>query len=179
MPTELKGWRFPDTVEPKEEWFFRMKFSGRGEVYDLDVDGCVDLVHMADVNFDGLDVEIVDSGVDDDGIRYAAAKATVTIDGKAYSWIGSADATSQQVKNPEFLWSVATSRAFKRAVKMAFGLVKSSGEMPDADQTGDIEIDEDHPRRSDAMTKPVEPEQPPEPKERTKKAIETDEDLSW
>jgi hypothetical protein len=120
------GWSFPADLEtpPPEQWF-EIDFGGGPSVNDMTRDGHLQLLRQRDL--DSMETDIVATGEDSDGVLWAAAKATVVVDGETWSAIGSADVTSNQVRDPEYLWSVAASRAIKRAAKHSLG-IWSAGE---------------------------------------------------
>jgi len=116
---EINGWLYPDDVDVPTQSFYRMEFGGR-TVWDLDKYGHIYLARQ--VGLEAVETELVDSGLDSDGIRYAAAKTAVTVNGGLYSAIGGADETSQQVRDPEHTHSVAATRSLKNAIKLALGI---------------------------------------------------------
>lgn len=144
MAQEINGWLFPDDLDVDESDFYRMKF-GDTERYDLDWNSHVDLAHQR--GLEQVDARIHDSGVDGDGVRYAAVRAEVVVEGEAFAALGGADETSQQVRDPEHVWSVAESRALKRAVKKALNIRPAPGKgSPDERPTTDVSRDSDRSR---------------------------------
>lgn len=121
-PVETRGWRFPADLEvPGDDQWYRIKF-GDNVVKGFSWPAHVDLLHQRDVR--SIETEVVDSGFSPDGIQYAAVKATVVMDdGHSFSSLQAADETTNQVRDPEYVWSVAESRALKRAVKKALNIV--------------------------------------------------------
>jgi hypothetical protein len=127
----VKGWYYPDEVEIPEESWYRMDFGGR-VVHDLDKEG-----HLYVARQRGLQTvktDIVSSG-ESEGILYAAARAVVVLDGETYTGIGGADETSDQVRDPEHVFSVAETRAIKRAVKHGVGIRSADGPSPSDQET--------------------------------------------
>lgn len=118
--TAFKGREYPDDVEPLEGHTYRYDIGGN-TVEDLGWQGHMKIAHEAGMT--SRHIEVLDSGTDDDGILYAVVKATVVIDGdQRFEAIQAADETTNQVRDPEYVWAVASSRAFKRAVKMALNV---------------------------------------------------------
>lgn len=116
------GWLFPEGVPlPEDEAWFRMKF-GETTIHGWSWRGHVHQLHAADVDFESIRTHIVDSGQTEGGILYAAAKTTIALDGTVFSAVSGADETSQQVNDPEHVWSVAESRSVKRAVQKALDI---------------------------------------------------------
>lgn len=153
MGSEKNGWYYPDGLDPKDHLYYTIPY-GDSEVTDLGWHGHVDLLRQR--GFGGIDTEVVDSGTDDQGILYAVVKVTVTVDGGQYSSLAGADETSNQVRDPEHVWSVAESRAIKRATKKALGIHPADGgtaEYDEPEQTNvsrepdvpdGVEFDADH-----------------------------------
>lgn len=137
MTDEVNGWLFPDDVEVPSEPWFRIPFGDDDEVRDMSWHGHVDVAHQQGI--DQLQTEVADSGIDDDGIRYAAVKASVVIDGTRYESLAGADEASRQVRDPEHVWSVAESRAVKRAVKKALNIRPASDSAAKADDETYVE----------------------------------------
>lgn len=145
--TVVGDYSFPSAVEPKDELVYKIPF-GSDEVEDLKWEGYVDVAHQLGAR--EIRSNLVDSGVND-GIQYAVVKTTVvTEDGNEFSKFGSADETTNQVRDPEFVWVVAESRSVKRAVKTAYNIYptdKSASDEPGFDETGppdDVEFDDGH-----------------------------------
>lgn len=116
----FKGREYPEGVEPLEAHTYRYDIGGN-TVEDLGWQGHMKIAHEHGMTSRHIDV--LDSGTDDDGILYAVVKATVVIDGdQQFEAIQAADETTNQVRDPEYVWAVASSRAFKRAVKMALNV---------------------------------------------------------
>jgi hypothetical protein len=119
MPA-FKGREYPEDTDPLEAHTYRYQIGGN-TVEDLGWQGHMKIAHEAGMT--SREIEVLDSGTDDNGILYAVVKATVVIDGeKRFDAIQAADETTNQVRDPEYVWAVASSRAFKRAVKMALNI---------------------------------------------------------
>lgn len=127
---ENRGLRFPAHLDVPDQAWYQIDFGGTSE-WDLTGDGYQHLAHQAGI--DGIETTIVDSGHDDDGIRYAAARAVVIIEPEAddspgedspqrFTAVAGADEASNQVREPDYVWSVAETRALKRAVKRALNI---------------------------------------------------------
>lgn len=166
MSQEIHGWLFPDDVDVPEQSWYRMDFSGR-EVWDMDKHGHIEVARQ--VGLDSIQTKVTSSGTDDEGVRYAAVEATVGIDGEPYEAVGGADSTSQQVRNPEHVWSVAETRALKRAIKRAVG-IREAGDGPDADEGAGQPQEDPKPSRGAPQTG-----DPPEPTE----SAGVDDDVDW
>lgn len=155
--TSFKGREYPDDVEPVEAHTYRYKIGGN-TVEDLGWQGHMKIAHEAGMT--SRQIDVLDSGTDADGIRYAVVKATVVLNGdERFEAIQAADETTNQVRDPEYVWAVASSRAFKRAVKMALnvypvdesvdqerhraesGPAGRSGGNTSVDEDGNVEID--------------------------------------
>lgn len=150
MPT-FKGRQYPEGVEPLEAHTYRYQIGGN-TVEDLGWQGHMKIAHEHGMT--SREIDVLDSGVDADGIRYAVVKATVVIDGdKRFDAIQAADETTNQVRDPEYVWAVASSRAFKRAVKMALNVYPEDESVdqerhraeagPSPDSGGTVTTDED------------------------------------
>jgi hypothetical protein len=117
-----KGWIFPAGLEIPEQHWYRIDFGG-DVMHDLNREGHVYLARQHGMI--GLNSEVAASGTMD-GIHHAAVEATLEVvrdgDVETYTAIGGADTASQQVRDPEHVFSVAESRAVKRAVKRALGI---------------------------------------------------------
>ena len=124
-----KGWIFPGDVEVPEQHWYRIDFGG-DVMHDLDREGHVYLARQRGMI--GLNSEVAASGTND-GIHHAAIESTLEIveggDVETYTAIGGADTASQQVRDPEHVFSVAESRAIKRAVKRALGIRSAQSEV--------------------------------------------------
>jgi len=135
MPEE-KGMWFPEGLDIPEDNWYRIEFGGN-VVWDLDREGHVYLARQ--YGMVSLKSEITSTGTSE-GILYAAVEAELEVnpdqtetalsgqsggDGpstETYRAVSGADETSQQVRDPEHVWSVAESRAIKRVVKRALGI---------------------------------------------------------
>lgn len=133
---EEKGLWFPDGLEIPEDNWYRIEFGGN-VVWDLDREGHVYLARQ--YGMVSLKSEITSTGTSE-GILYAAVEAELEVDPdqtesdlsgpmggssptrETYRAVSGADETSQQVRDPEHVWSVAESRAIKRVVKRALGI---------------------------------------------------------
>jgi len=124
-----KGWLFPSGLDIPEQHWYRIDFGG-DVMHDLDREGHVYLARQ--YGMVALNSEVTASGTND-GIHHAAVEATLEVsrDGgvEAYTAIGGADTASQQVRDPEHVFSVAESRAVKRAVKRALGIRSAKSEV--------------------------------------------------
>lgn len=126
---ERKGILFPEELDIPDQHWYRIDF-GSDTMWDLDGDGYRHLAHQ--VGVDSIETEIEYTGSTDDGIIYAAAECRVKLSGGGvFRAVAGADETSQQVRDPEFVWAVAGTRALKRAVKMALDI--RDAESPDID----------------------------------------------
>jgi len=128
---ELHGMLFPDDVEVPEQHFYRIDF-GSDMMWDLNGDGYVDLAHQRDV--ESLETEVIDTGTDSDGIQYAVCQTRAVFPDGTFMAVSGADETSQQVRRPEFVWSVAGTRSLKRAIGRALNIqdAESPDEAPDS-----------------------------------------------
>lgn len=115
----FKGRRYPADVEPLQQHTYRYKI-GDNQVEDLGWQGHMKVAH--DAGMTSREIDVIDSGLDDAGLRYAVVKATVVIGDDRFEAIQAADEATNQVRDPEYVWAVASSRAFKRAVKMALNV---------------------------------------------------------
>jgi len=122
----VRGWVVPEGVDIPDQHWYKIDFGGNVQ-HDLDREGHLHLARQC-----GLidsDTRITDTG-SDDGVMYAVAQTTLAFaDGTEWSAVGGADAASNQVREPEHVWSVAGTRSVKRAVKRALG-IRSAGEGP-------------------------------------------------
>jgi len=121
---EVRGWRFPADVDVPEDTWSRGKAGGE-TFHVFHWAGYVDVAHQCGLEF--VETDIVATGEDDAGIPYAAARASVVIDGETYQAIGSTDAPANSLED---MCSTAQSRALKRAVRVALG-IRRIGEAPD------------------------------------------------
>lgn len=167
----VEGWELPAGIDVPTHRFYEI---GSWETKVLDWYGHVEMLHQLDL--ESIDVDLVDSGFDDSGVQYAAAKATIVVGGNRFSAMGGADTASQQVRDPEHVFSVAETRALKRAIKKALPMrpVKGEPSTPEHRQSGDIPDPELDP---DRVVNRDEPETSEPPRE--KPTAETDEDLDW
>jgi hypothetical protein len=103
-----------DLLNIEAEWMVDT-FQSRGDTYeDLSKDGCQVLATLLGQY---PDAEIVEFGTDDDGTRYAVARATISDpNGDEYSAHGEAWADESNVGRHEVIRQAET-RAKKRAVK--------------------------------------------------------------
>lgn len=122
---ELKGLLFPENVDVPEQSWYRIDF-GDNVVWDLDREGHEHLARQR--GMERLESEVVATGTYE-GVLYASVRAELEIKEpqhknktKTYAAVSGADETSQQVRDPEHVWSVAESRAIKRVVKRALGI---------------------------------------------------------
>jgi len=132
---EKKGLLFPENVDIPEQSWYRIDF-GDSVVWDLDREGYEYLAEQRGMT--RLESEVVATGTYE-GVLYASVRAELEIprpnhksETRAFAAVSGADETSQQVRDPEHVWSVAESRAIKRVVKRALGI-------RDAEQTRDPE----------------------------------------
>lgn len=171
----VKGWLFPEGIDVPEEPWYRFTL-GDTTVEDMNWSGHIDVAHQ--VGLDQLDTEVVASGVVD-GLLYAAVKVTAVIDGQRFSSIGGADVASNQVKDPEHVFSVAESRAIKRAVKRALN-IRAADEVTAraADEEGGSSGYDQYGHPKDDPASDVETEPTPEPPEPPSADADGD-DLDW
>jgi hypothetical protein len=115
--TTKRGLVFPSEDHiPEEHYWYRMDF-GDDTQWDLTSEGCLQAAREAGLV--SVQSRVEDSGTSD-GLLYATASATLKFDdGAEWTAVSGADETSQQVRDPEHVWSVAETRAIKRAVKRA------------------------------------------------------------
>lgn len=153
--TFKRGWLFPEGVPAPDDGaaWYRMSF-GDTEKWDLNWNAHVHLAH--ECGLDSIKTEVADSGVDAEGIRYAAVKTTLVVDGRVFESMAGADETSQQVRDPEHVWSVAESRSVKRCVKKALDIrphdeVTAESEDPDARGTPESAVPDSAPNDIDSM----------------------------
>jgi hypothetical protein len=132
---EEKGLLFPENVDIPEQSWYRIDF-GDNVVWDLDREGHEYLAEQRGMI--RLESEVVATGTYE-GVLYASVRAELEIprpnhknETRTFAAVSGADETSQQVRDPEHVWSVAESRAIKRVVKRALGI-------RDAEQTRDPE----------------------------------------
>lgn len=132
---ELKGLLFPENVDVPEQSWYRIDF-GDTVVWDLDREGHEHLARQRGMM--RLESEVVATGTYE-GVLYASVRAELEMPKEGhknttetYAAVSGADETSQQVRDPEHVWSVAESRAIKRVVKRALGI-------RDAEQSRDPE----------------------------------------
>ncbi len=176
MPEQKqKGWLFPPELDIPEQHWYRIDFGG-DVMHDLDREGHVYLARQ--YGMIGLNSEVAASGTND-GIHHAAAEATLEVvrdgDVETYTAIGGADTASQQVRDPEHVFSVAESRAVKRAVKRALGI-----------RSAESEVSSDHsttsaPDGMDADTPASEQfdDVGPEPSKTTDKTNDDSDSIQW
>lgn len=130
---------FPEEADPNEDLLYSYEI-GSNEVHDLGWEGYVDVAHQLGV--ESIRTEEVASGVHD-GLLYAVMKATVVKGGgNVFESVQAADAATNQVKEPTFVWAVAESRALKRAVKKAYNIYpddSDSSDIPAPDDAGGAE----------------------------------------
>jgi len=122
---EKKGLLFPENVDIPEQSWYRIDF-GDSVVWDLDREGYEYLAEQRGMT--RLESEVVATGTYE-GVLYASVRAELEIprpnhksETRAFAAVSGADETSQQVRDPEHVWSVAESRAIKRVVKRALGI---------------------------------------------------------
>lgn len=168
MSQEINGWLFPDDVEPPDQSWYRMSFGDR-EVWDMDKHGHVEVARQ--VGLDSIETNIADSDTDSDGVRYAAVEATVSLNGETFAAVGGADSTSQQVRDPEHVWSVAETRALKRAIKRAVGI--RPADTTETDEFGH-KTEDPQPAAGDDKPEIPEPAAPP-----SDEATAIDDDAEW
>lgn len=135
---EQKGLLFPENVDIPEQSWYRIDFGGN-TVWDLDREGYEYLARQR--GMDRLESEVVATGARE-GVLYASVRAELELpkpqhknETETYAAVSGADETSQQVRDPEHVWSVAESRAIKRVVKRALGV-------RDAEQTREPDTSE-------------------------------------
>lgn len=117
---EYRGFAFPAAeVVPPDHLWYQMDFGGES-TWDLRREGM--LYAARAVGLGSVKSSVTHSG-SVDGILYASAEATVEVDGDEYRAVGGADETSQQVRDPEHTFTVAETRAIKRAIRMAVPVV--------------------------------------------------------
>lgn len=137
---------FPKEANVNDDLLYTIPF-GSSEVEDLKWEGYVDVAHQMGV--EEIDTEVVSDGYNsENGVDYAAVRVTVVReDGRAFSSLQAADTTTNQVRDPEFVWAVAESRALKRAVKKAYNIIpvtKAASDEPDIDAPDDVDFDDGH-----------------------------------
>jgi hypothetical protein len=136
--TEYKGWLFPAGIEPPpDEMWYTMEFRGGQRVHDITKDGALYCLRSAGLL--SLETDIRHTGQDPHGEMWAVGQAQVIVeyegmdrDESTFQAIGSADTMSDQVNDPEFLWSVAATRAIKRVAKHALGIRPATDETAEA-----------------------------------------------
>lgn len=117
---EYRGWLFPSDAEiPPEQHWYQIEFSGGTTIWDMNREGHLYLARQ--FGLEAIESEVAATG-DSEGLLYASVTAALTLDGKRFEAVGGADESSQQVRDPEHVWSVAETRAIKRAVKRAVGV---------------------------------------------------------
>jgi|APHM01.1.fsa_nt_gi hypothetical protein len=126
---EKKGLLFPENVDVPEQSWYRIDFGGN-VVWDLDREGHEHLARQQGMV--RLESEVVATGTYE-GVLYASVRAELELaepqhknTTKTFAAVSGADETSQQVRSPEHVWSVAESRAIKRVVKRALGVRDSN-----------------------------------------------------
>jgi hypothetical protein len=136
---EVRGLLIPDHIEVPDANWYRMEF-GDSVTWDIDRPGHEYMARQH--GMDSLESSVAGTGTAD-GVLYATVEAelVVTREGKTetYCAVSGADATSQQVRDPEHVWSVAESRAVKRVVKRALGIRGANQSLDDADAAGQSE----------------------------------------
>lgn len=175
-----KGWIFPADVEIPEQHWYRIDFGG-DVMHDLEREGHEYLARQCGMI--GLNSEVAASGTMD-GIHHAAVEATLELarDGEieTYTAIGGADTASQQVRDPEHVFSVAESRAVKRVVKRALGIRSAESEVssdPAERSTSAPEgMDSDTPA-SEQFDDPTDASN--EPEQTTDKTNDNDDSITW
>lgn len=196
-PSVKNGWRFPPGVKvPDDSDWYRISFgsnTARGWSWAAHVDQLHEF--HEDVS---IETEVVDSGFSPESrgksVQYAAVKATVEVDGARFSSLQAADETTQQVRDPEFVFAVAESRALKRAIKKALNIKPATKETTKAvdEEAGTDYDDYGHPKGGRSPSGP-EPEPPaadesedgsedePDPSTGEPRTPEpdVDEDLDW
>lgn len=117
---EYRGFRFPNEEAcPPDHLWYQMDFAGT-ETWDLTREG---MLHAArEVGLESVQSCVAEAGTVD-GILYASAEAEVVVGGLTFTAVGGADETSQQVRDPEHVFTVAETRAIKRAIRMAVPIV--------------------------------------------------------
>jgi len=130
MPMKsIKGWLFPSEVDIPEESWYRMDFGGSAQ-WDLDREGHEEIARQ--YGMIGLNSELVGHGIND-GILYATAESCIEIvrdgDVETHTAVSGADTASQQVREPDYVFSVAESRAIKKVVKRALGVRSAESEV--------------------------------------------------
>lgn len=137
---------WPVEANVNEDLLYTIPF-GSSEVEDLGWAGHVDVAHNLGV--EKIDTEVVSDGYNvADGVDYAAVRATVVReDGRVFRSLQAADETTNQVRDHEFVWAVAESRALKRAVKKAYNIVPAKGSVVEGssvDAPDDVDFDDGH-----------------------------------
>jgi len=120
----VRGWRFPADVDVPDDTWSRGKAGGE-TFHVFHWAGYVDVAQQC--GLESVETDIVATGDDDAGIPYAAARASVVIDGETYEAIGSTDAPANSLED---MCSTAQSRALKRAIRIGLG-IRRIGEAPD------------------------------------------------
>lgn len=128
--------QFPAHVDVPDNCWQRGKTQDGNEFWIFGKEGYLEVAHQS--GLESIDCEFVDAGADQDGIRYAAAKTTVVIDGQQYSAIGSIDETENSLSD---MFSTAETRALKRAIARALNIraVNPDPEEPRAEDPTDRE----------------------------------------
>lgn len=126
----VNGYLVPDDVDVPEDVFFRAKIDGE-TVELLGWEGYVDIARQSGMT--GFDAHVDATGIDGDGIPYAAVRARVWFGDEAYDAIGSTDSLTNGLED---MVSTAQSRALKRAIRIALG-IRRVGETTDPDADDD------------------------------------------
>lgn len=127
---EQRGLLFPDAVDVPEQNWYRLEFAG-DVTWDIDREGHEYMARQMDCT--DICSSVVETG-STDGILYAAVESElVMFDGATFRAVSGADAASQQVRDPEHVFSVAESRAIKRVVKRALGIRSAETDRDDVD----------------------------------------------
>lgn len=157
--THERGWRFPADIDVPEEGWFRYR-AGKGHVEGLSWQAYAYMARQR--GLESMRSELIEDGVSED-IRHATVKVTLEFPDETIESFGAVDETLNQVNSVGYVTSVAESRAIKRAVIKALGIVPEKGE-PD-DEAGsadaqnpadvdpeDVDVDVDPERQSVTTT---------------------------
>lgn len=152
MPRQTKnGWLFPDGVEPPPDHaWFRFPI-GDKEVWGFDWNHHLEVARAyADDHF-SIDSTVEYAGPGGGEAFTAAVRVEVRLDGEEYACVHGADEASNQVREPDYAFAVAESRATKRAVKKALGIVPANEETTEASEP----VPDDEPDTPDVSTSSV------------------------
>lgn len=137
--TTKNGWVFPAGVPTPPDHAWHRFPVGDKTVWGFDWNHHVEIAREA--GLEGIDAEVQTAGAVD-GLLYAGVRVEVTVDGETYACVHGADAASNQVRDDDMVFAVAESRATKRAVKKALGVVPAdedtSGASDSTTDTSDV-----------------------------------------